>query len=259
LKNGIENPEKQVMFCPMKMLFLIPLFFGSALVLPAQTAASALAVIEKEKGPTFVDNLFEVKGQRGEPQPQAWTFRFNDPAARGGLREIVVQGGQILSERTPVRGFGGTGDLPTLKAKTLNLDSRAVFQTANQAAVRQGLGFHWLDYALRPDVQSGQPVWFLTFIDVFGARAGDIGLDGRTLKVVEPLRLDPGVSTGLGTVGSSSPTHGEADAGFTPGGAIGKSVDFIFATRRTVHRAIFGSIGAVQEWLTGERTIGTGE
>lgn len=266
-KNGIEIPENCCMLMLMKtriisILLTAASIFASAASATAQTAASALSIIEKEKGSALIGNLIEIKGQRGEPQPPAWIFRFNDPAARGGLREIVVQGGQILSERTPVRSFGATGDLPTIPIKSLNLDTRAIFNIANQSAIRQGVGFHWLDYSLRPDVQSLQPVWVLTLVDVFGARVGDMTLDGKTLKTIESLRVDPGAPTILQSNRMDVSTDrdtGETVEFMGVGGAIGQTFDFIWRTRRSVHNAIFGSIGAAQEWLTGERTIGTTE
>jgi hypothetical protein len=250
-----------MLYNPAMKLHVICIFFSlfaGVIAATAQTAQTAISVIEKEKGAAFVENLIEIKGARGEPQPPSWTFRFNEPAARGGLREIVVQGGQILSERTPVRGFGGTGDLPTLPVKLINLDTRAVFNLANQAAIRQGLGFHWLDYALRPDVQTSQPVWYLTFIDVFGARVGDMSVDAKSLRILQPLTLDPGATAGRE---NASHPSGAQHTGEEPatGGAIGQTFDFIWRTRRSVHNAIFGGIGAAQEWLTGTRTIGTEE
>jgi hypothetical protein len=264
LKNGIEIPEKCCMLTRMKIPIILSFlaigpFFCAIPTASAQTAGSALSIVEKEKGVSFVSSLIEIKGQRGEPQPPAWIFRFNDPASRGGLREIVVQGNQILSERTPVRGFGGTGDLPTIAIASVNVDTRAVFNIANQSAIRHGVGFHWLDYSLRPDVQTSQPVWHLTFIDVFGARVGDMTLDGRTLKLIEPLRVDPGAPTIQQSNRPGQPTTSspEQNDEISSGGAIGSAVDFIWRTRRSVHNAVFGSIGAAQEWLTGKRTIGT--
>ena len=50
----------------------------------------------------------------GDPQPETWRILLDDPKAGGGVREVEVSNGKIISERTPlrsaVRGFVGCDD-----------------------------------------------------------------------------------------------------------------------------------------------------
>jgi hypothetical protein len=169
--------------------FFAALFAVTAGIASAQeTAYAAMRVVSAEKGSGILDKLVEVRGKDGGPQPEAWTLLFNDPSARGGVREIVVQEGAILSERTPLGGFSGVGDLPVLPAARLNLDSDGAFRIAEQEAQRKGIGFHWLNYTLRFDATAGEgPLWILQLIDYSRANVGTIVISAETLHVVRGL------------------------------------------------------------------------
>lgn len=241
--------------CPL--WFLCPalvLLAGAVDSARAQGASAAVAVeiVRREKGAALLEQLVEMRAERGEPLPRSWKFLFNDPSARGGVREVVVQDGQILSERTPVRGFGGTGDLPTVPWRRVNLQTDQLFRVVNQAAVRQGIGFHWLDYTLRRDHDSGQAVWSVRLTDYLGIHVGDMKLGAESLAVMQGLRTPPRDLTEQATVPPRPPPRPR-------GGVIGRLENYGRNVGETLRRGAVNVAGSVEEWLFGERTIGTEE
>lgn len=227
------------------------LFAGSS-AWAGDTAFAALRAL-KEQRPELLSKMVEIEGARGATQPDSWTFLFQDPTARGGVRELILQSGAILSERTPLRGYSGVGDLPVMAVDRLKLDSNAAFLLANQEAVRLGAGFHWVNYTLRTDAVGGRgALWNLELIDYLGVPVGNLSISAETGKIVQPLRLVPGPSQAVVT----TPVK---DQPTVRGGAIGAVEDFGIRTSRSIRRGTLNVIGAVEEWLTGDRTIGLEE
>jgi hypothetical protein len=216
-----------------------------------ETAYAAMRALKQQR-PELMSKLVEIEGARGAIQPDSWTFLFQDPTARGGVRELILQNGAILSERTPLRGYGGVGDLPLIAVDRLNLDSGGAFQLANQEANRLGVGFHWVNYTLRADAGGRGALWNLELIDYLGVPVGHMLVSAETLKIVQPLKLAPGVGPAV-----VPPRSTASDA--PRGGVIGAVEDFGVRASRTVRRTTLNVIGSVEEWLTGDRTIGLEE
>lgn len=132
------------------------------------TAYSALRVIGRAQGEDALNRVLEVRGRFGTPQPQVWKVTLKDAGARGGIRELEVQRGRVISERTPVaRSFGAP-----MNFSQLNLDSEGVFTIANQEAQKASVSFDRADYVLRSGTQGGAPVWT---VDFFEGRQGRVG------------------------------------------------------------------------------------
>jgi hypothetical protein len=130
----------------------------------AATAYTALRVVGKQKGQTVLNRVLELRGRNGMPQPAVWKIILADSDARGGVREIEVQRGKIISERTVSRGTHGE----PMDFSRLNLDSEGAFTIINKEAEQQGLPFDRVDYALRSGGGGGAPVWTANVYD--GAR-----------------------------------------------------------------------------------------
>ena len=135
----------------------------------AATAYTALRVVGKQSGQDALKRVVEMRGRNGAPQPAVWKMVLNDPAARGGLREIDVQRGRIIGERTPV-ARGAVGE--SMDFSRLNLDSDGVFTIVNQETRKTGQTFDRLDYALRSGSGGGAPVWT---VELFDGRRGKVG------------------------------------------------------------------------------------
>jgi hypothetical protein len=224
---------------------LILLFLASGILLAGDQAYTAVKVIRNERGDELLARLVEMKGARGGPQPDSWTLLFNDPEARGGVREIVVATGSILSERTPLSGFSGVGELPVIPISRLGIDSDGAFQIVNRRASQAGLGFHWIDYTLRMDEEKNMPIWVVDLVDYQGISVGTMTLSAENGSVVSALRVFEDGSPEKTTAPTSTPR----------GGAIGRVEETAKRTSDSVRRGTLRIIGNVEEWLTGNRTV----
>ncbi|MDQ3622560.1 MAG: hypothetical protein M3463_08740, partial [Verrucomicrobiota bacterium] len=126
---------------------------------------TALRVVGKQKGAEVLNRVVEVRGRSGMPQPAVWKVILLEPNARGGVRELEVQNGRIISERTPTsaRELGAPMDF-----NRLNLDSEGLFTIVNQEAQTDRIPFDRLDYALRTGTDGRLPVWT---VDLYDGRA----------------------------------------------------------------------------------------
>ena len=92
----------------MTRVLLIAIFLAAqAAVQAAETAYTALRVIGKRDGQSILNRVLEVRGRGGAPQPAVWKIILDDTQARGGVREVEVQGGRIIGERTPTGRAAG--------------------------------------------------------------------------------------------------------------------------------------------------------
>jgi hypothetical protein len=161
------------MFRTMRRALFICTVLVASWVVPAATAAdtayAALRIVGKQNGAQLLDRVVEVRGRAGAPNPEVWKIVIDDPHARGGIREVEVQRGRIIGERTPT-----TRPLNRpMNFNQLNLDSEGAFTIANQEAQKAGVPFQRIDYTLKSGNGSGAPVWQL---QLFDERGGDIGL-----------------------------------------------------------------------------------
>lgn len=223
----------------------------SALVGAVQAQVnSAYSALRTAQRVASTGSLVEVKGERGEPQPQQWVILYNDPQARGGVREVVVANGEVVSQRTPLNGYSGITSQPSIKLSRLNLDSEAAFQIANKQAQQRQVGFNWVDYNLRAESTTGSPVWVMRLFDNMGAQVGTMQVSAEDGSVVVPLQI--------AQVRSNEDTSQFSDSGTGQkmGGLIGTVTGTVERSANTVKNVTLRTVGNVQEFLTGNRTIG---
>jgi len=228
------------------VVFCCLMIQASFAVADGGSAYAAVRTARKVSGNT---PLAQLTGERGEPRPQEWKLIFADPAARGGVREVVVSGDVVVSERTPLRGYAGIGTQPPIVLTRLNLNSDGAFAIANKQAVEKGLGFNWVDYTLRAQKVSGSPVWVLRLFDHMGAPVGVITISAEDGSVILPLEISSRPRTEAGRLEDSN-------TGKKIGGVIGTVGGFLERTGNTVKDATLRTVGTVEEVLTGDRTIG---
>lgn len=257
-----------------KLSFLILALALAAGRAPAATAYEALQTIKQARGDAILKQLIEVRGETGQPQPQSWTILMNDPTARGGVREFVVTGSEIASERTPLHGDTSAGKLSALDFARLNLDSDGAFKLANQQAATKKIGFHTVDYTLRTNDADGAPMWVLHLFDYMGAPVGTLQVSAESGKIVRALQVDPDARE-KPVVQQAEPTpppaanDGEPSTHFKGGifGFVERTAKNVGTTTKevglkvgtTVKHTSLNVAGTVQEALTGERTIGVDE
>lgn len=187
--------------------------------------------------------FIELRGERGDPMPSEWAVLLADPSARGGVREMTVADGQVTSERTPLAGYSDISSRPALDRSKVAVDAASVFDIAQREAVRSQLGFHWLEYTLATNPQTFQPEWTVRLHDNSGSLVGTLRIAATGGGILQPL--EPGADVQL-----------DKKTEKRVGGAIGKVVDFIETTAKKVQDTTLRTVGNVQEFLVGERTVG---
>ncbi len=125
------------------------------------TAYEALRVIGTKFGRDAVNHVISVTGADGTPQPAKWKVLLADNRARGGVREIEVANGRVVSERTPVRAVVGSTEGATIDTSHLNLDSSGAYSVASRTAEKSNTPFATATYTLRTD-ERGEPMWIVT-------------------------------------------------------------------------------------------------
>lgn len=200
------------------------------------TAYQALRTVGSERSQALLQNVIEVKGRNGGPQPLVWTILLNDPLARGGVREIEVSNGHVTSERTPIKAYSGQGEGIALNFQKLNLDSQGAFALAETEARNARIGFFCVDYNLRCEDTGGAPIWVVQLLDDQQHSVGNVRIAADTGAIV---------STTFTKVVN---TKSEWAAGGGLNGRLKRVGD-------SVGRSMKHAGGAMEEFFTGERTI----
>jgi hypothetical protein len=143
--------------CLMALLLLVT----PALAEEYPTAYEALRVVGSKFSKDSVNRIISVTGVEGTPQPETWKILMEDPRARGGVREVEISGGHVVSERTPVRTVVGSSEGSTINTSHLNLDSSGAFTVASHTADKSNAHFATVNYTLRTD-EHGDPLWIVT-------------------------------------------------------------------------------------------------
>src|SRR5437773_2749376 len=124
-----------------KFVGLLILLATPAFAQEHPTAYEALRAVGKNLNRDFVQHVISVSGTNGNPQPETWKILLDDPRARGGVREVEVSNGKIVSERTPLRSSveGSLGAV--IDTAKLNLDSSGASTVARQTAASSRVNF----------------------------------------------------------------------------------------------------------------------
>ena len=227
------------------ILLILLVCTSSAFAGNAGSAILALRAVADQ--PSAADaRIVELKGERADPMPAEWQILLADPSARGGVREVSVANGAIISERTPLKGFQNVAEMPAIQTSEVSVDSSSLFQSVQEQANEARVGFHWLDYTLRLDPATQEPVWTVRLFDEMGTVVGTMGIAAQGGAIVQVIQMPDG-----------SPV--KESQGKKVGGLFGKIVDFTESTARKVGDTTLRTVGTVQEFLVGERTIGPKE
>ncbi|HEY2614616.1 MAG TPA: hypothetical protein VGI42_02825 [Chthoniobacterales bacterium] len=128
------------------------------------SAYEALRVVGTRLSRDTVNRVISVTGIEGDPQPRTWTILLEDRQANGGVREVVVEDQEIVSERTPAHSVVGSTENATIKTSRLNLDSTGAYAVASHTAETSHVVFSRVSYTLRTD-ERGNPLWIVTLQD----------------------------------------------------------------------------------------------
>ena len=164
-----------------------PLVCASAILLTAighaqVTAYAALRTVGASRGEKVLSQVLAVSGEGANAQPTRWRICIDDPAARGGVRELEVSGNQITSERTPVKSewSGAKG----MDLAHLNLDSDGAYQVASQEAKKKGIEFSKIQFQLAADRETGKPGWTVQLAGAKDERLGALKINADSGSIV---------------------------------------------------------------------------
>jgi hypothetical protein len=168
------------------------------------TAYQALRTVGAQRGDDTLKHVVEVEGLGGVPQPKLWRVVLDDPAARGGVRELDVAHGKIVAEHTPVRAYSGSAAGALIDFQKLNLDSSGAFTVAEKEAQKARIGFDSVDYILRTgDSPDASPLWVIHMMDASHHSIGTMSMAADSGAIVSSDLY--GHQTGDPTVGVSPP------------------------------------------------------
>jgi hypothetical protein len=146
------------------------------------TAYAALRTVGSSRGEKVLSQVLAISGEGSGAQPNHWKVWIDDPAARGGVRELEVSGNQITSERTPVKSeWAGGKDMDLAH---LNLDSDGAYQVATQEARAKGTEFSKVQFQLAADRETGKPGWTVQMADAKDQRVGTIKVNADSGTIV---------------------------------------------------------------------------
>jgi hypothetical protein len=144
-----------------KILGAMLLAAAPALAQQNATAYEALRTVGQQLNRNYLNHIISVTGSEGDPQPETWKILIDDSRARGGVREVEIRNGKIVSERTPTRSVVGSSEGATINTTRLNLDSSGAFTVASHTADKSHRRFATASYTLRTD-ERGNPIWIVT-------------------------------------------------------------------------------------------------
>jgi hypothetical protein len=229
------------------------LILTQAISQAGDTAYQALRIIGKTN-PDFLNHVIEAHGNDGQPQPVVWSVLIDDQTARGGVREMEVSKGRVISEHTPVRAYAGAGANAVMDFKRLNLDSQGAFTIANQEAAKRNVAFDSVSYLLRSDAQSGAPVWILRLIDVNHALVGTITIAADNGNVLNTAGFGPQQQAAASApppppvASTLPPVQPDGDAPPPDNGPP-------YGVGHEINKGLHRIGGALQQFFTGQRTV----
>lgn len=183
-KNRWKTKMSKPFSIPMNAIrCLLALLLMQTLCLARETAYEALRQLSAQHGPKSLEQVLELRGSQGAPQPLTWKVLLSDPLARGGVRQFEIAQGKILSEKTPVSA--GVDDGATVDFQKLNLDSSGAFTLAEEEARKRKHGFDSVDYLLRRGTSG--PEWILYLMAEGKGNIGTlhIAADSGSILLVE--------------------------------------------------------------------------
>ena len=176
------------LFSPLQRAVVVAAAYSLVSALPAAAQGStnvqqAAAVVGNTLGPQALNSLVSVIGHYGTPQPKAWEFSFVDPAAKGAVRALRVQGARGTPRAPENGGYESSVPLGFFRWLDVKVDSITAFHAADQEAKAAMVGFDSVQYLLRAREGSAQPIWFLSLWDQEERTVGRLEISATTGKV----------------------------------------------------------------------------
>lgn len=152
---------------------------------PPVTSTLALKTLAKSKGADFLGRIVLVEGRYGEHQPRAWRVQALDREVPGRVREFMVSGGGVDTDRVILSWKHSR----TVPINLVSVHSQSAFVKSELAAKDAKVGFDRLDYQLIMPSESEEPVWIVSLLRAGGVRVGEVQIgaeSGRVLRKAWP-------------------------------------------------------------------------
>ncbi|MGI9241234.1 MAG: hypothetical protein ACR2RV_10560 [Verrucomicrobiales bacterium] len=152
--------------------------------IPALDAINRVSVMH---GVRYIAKIVEMKGERGQAQPEEWELIVYDPTNDNLMREFWIGDTRATNEGGnddyyPRRQPAGFINLAKLKYGSVE-----AFRVLDREAARARIGFDSIDYHLRCREFSDEPIWTLTAKDSSGRQVARLDLSGFTGRVLRTV------------------------------------------------------------------------
>jgi len=113
-----------------------------------------------------------VAGAEGRPLPERWTVVVHDSKASAGIREYMIAGGEIISQRATSELTEAVKSGDVLGLKNIKIFPPQLAALAEQYARANGAALGPIDYLLKKEGADAAPLWTVTCRDEAGAALG---------------------------------------------------------------------------------------
>ena len=153
-----------------------------------QSARGAVRTLSKIRGSDYLGRIVMIEGRYGHHQPRAWRILTLDPKMQGRMREFMINGDKIDSERLLLAWKYGR----RVPLREVTVDSKDAFIQADLAAKDAKIGFDSLNYQLIMPAESREPLWVVTLVRQNGDAVGEVQVGAKTGVVLRKAWQVPG-------------------------------------------------------------------
>jgi hypothetical protein len=162
--------------------FLLALWGAGAVAHGAAgfTALSAVKLLPKEAAA----NLALIHAFEGKPTPERWHILVFDPKEESGVREFVLEDGEVVASRTVSQFAEELKASDVIGAETVKVDSDAAVSKGQKYAEVNRQKVAAFNYELRKDGEGAVPLWHVTCLDAKGESIGKLVMTATKGKVL---------------------------------------------------------------------------
>ncbi|MFT5465256.1 MAG: hypothetical protein ACI8UO_000344 [Verrucomicrobiales bacterium] len=151
------------------------------------SAFTALQQVEDRFGAFAVNQIVELRGHRGQSQPESWNLIAYDRESPYLMRQFKIDRKRATDEGAYRDFYPDYIPDGFIQRSKLQVDSSGAFQVLVTEASHAGVGFDSASYHLRSREFSEEPLWRLTALDVDGYTVGRVDLSAATGTVLRTV------------------------------------------------------------------------
>ncbi len=167
----------KTLLCLLALVISAPFTFAAG----GDPAKTALKILSRERGDSWLNNVVFVGGEKGTDQPVTWHVVVVD--GQGALRSFYVAEGRITNEGPVPAPSVAALSGPFIAQKKFTVDSTIAFSKAETSAKAARIGFDSATYQIRAE-QNGTPVYYIELKNAAGLKVADARISGSNAKVL---------------------------------------------------------------------------